>query len=412
MSENKVVVQRKVIRNIALTAHPVGCARYTRDAIARTRALAAGTASDTRYKQVAPASFPKRVLVIGGSTGYGLSSRIVAAFAGGADTINISFERMPSETKTATPGWYSSHVFEKEARAAGLKAVSIYGDAFSDEIKTQTVQAIKNTFTGGQVDLVIYSIASPVRTDPKTGTVYQSVLKTLGEPYTSLSLDIPTRKITSVTVPVATEEQAADTVKVMGGEDWMLWMERLKAEGVLASGVRTVAYSYIGPEKTFPIYRNGSIGKAKEHLENTVGVLDPLLADLKGKSYISVNKALVTRASFVIPVVPLYMALLYKVMKERNLHEGCLEQAYRLFTERLYGPEGIQTDEKGRIRLDDWEMKPEIQKAVDEAWTLQVEGEEVVAGDVEACIQEYDSLHGFGYDDIDYNEPVDPQVIA
>lgn len=412
MNENKIVIQRKVIRNVALTAHPAGCARYTRDQIAQARELSTGTSPDRRYRTVDGLALPGRVLVIGGSTGYGLASRVVAAFSGGADTIGVSFERMPSETKTATPGWYATHAFEREAEKAGVKAVSLYGDAFGREIKEQVAGAIKETFDGGQVDLVVYSIASPVRTDPRTGITYQSVLKTVGEPYTSLSLDIPTGRITSVTVPVATDEQVHETVKVMGGEDWLLWMEYLKEQGVLAPGVKTVAYSYIGPEKTYPIYRNGSIGMAKRDLENTVPKIDGLLTSLRGKSYVSVNKALVTRASFVIPVVPLYMALLYQIMKEKNLHEGCLEQMYRLFTERLYAPEGVTTDEGGRIRLDDWEMRRDVQEEVNEAWLLQEEGEQLVNGDVDACVREYDSLHGFGYEDIDYTVPVDPREIG
>ncbi|AEC02760.1 enoyl-ACP reductase FabV [Parasphaerochaeta coccoides] len=411
MNENKVVIQKKVIRNISLTAHPAGCARYVRDLIEQARSLANGSSPDKRYLTVTGLSLPKRVLVIGGSTGYGLASRVVAAFCGGADTIGVSFERLPTESKTATPGWYATHVFDQEARKTGSGSVSLYGDAFAMETKEKVAQAIKETCEGGQVDMVVYSIASPVRTDPQTGVTYQSVLKTVGEPYESLSLDIPLEKIISVTVPVATGEQVAETVKVMGGEDWMLWMEYLKEQGVLASGVKTIAYSYIGPEKTYPIYRHGSIGMAKRNLEETVPRIDGLLASLDGKAYVSVNKALVTRASFVIPVVPLYMALLYQIMQEKNLHEGCLEQAYRLFTEKLYGVDAVATDEMGRIRLDDWEMRRDVQEDVDAAWLLQKDGEKIAGGNVISCVQEYDRLHGFGYEDIDYNLPIDPREI-
>ena len=256
-----------------------------------------------------------------------------SAFAGGATTINVSFEREPTETKTATPGWYNTKVFEQEAIKAGIPAASIFADAFATDTKEATGDLIKRMM--GQVDLVIYSLASPVRTDPATGEVYRSVIKPIGKPYTALSVDISSGIIETATIEAAEENQIGDTVKVMGGEDWMLWIFYLLDHNLLAPGAKTVSYSYIGPEITYPVYREGTIGKAKEDLERTAAKLRKTLSPIGGEAFISVNKALVTRASSVIPVVPLYMAILYRVMKARGLHERCTEQMYRLFTERL-----------------------------------------------------------------------------
>jgi enoyl-[acyl-carrier protein] reductase/trans-2-enoyl-CoA reductase (NAD+) len=393
-----MVITRKVLRNVSLTAHPLGCRRHVEDQIAWVK-----NPKGSLYSP-APNRMPARVLVIGGSTGYGLSSRIVAAFGGGADTINVSFEREPGEKKTATPGWYNTKVFEEHARKSNLRAFSVFGDAFSDEVKEETADLIEKEF--GQVDLIVYSLASPVRIDPKTGATYRSVLKPIGEPFSALSVNLDDPTITKETIEPATVEQTEETVKVMGGEDWKLWIDLLDRRNLLAEGAVTVAFSYIGPEVTYPVYREGTIGKAKEDLKKTAGVLSKTL-----KAYVSVNKALVTRASAVIPVVPLYMALLYAVMSEQGIHEQCTEQIWRLFTDRLYAGIPVPTDKEGRIRLDDWEMNPQVQAEVQKRWELQREGEPLKGGNLALVRQEYDRIHGFGYEEIDYEEDVDPRVV-
>ncbi len=393
-----MVITKKVLRNVSLSAHPLGCRRYVEDQITWVQ-----NPKDAKYT-TAIAQLPKRVLVIGGSTGYGLSSRIVAAFGGGADTINVSFEREPSERKTATPGWYNTKVFEEHAQKKGLKAFSVFGDAFSDEIKEETAALIASQL--GQVDLIVYSLASPLRVDPKTGITYRSVLKPIEKPFTALSVNLDDPTITSETIEPATSEQTEETIKVMGGEDWKLWIDYLEERNLIAEGAVTVAYSYIGPELTYPVYREGTIGKAKEDLENTAKVLSNTL-----RAYVSVNKALVTRASAVIPVVPLYMALLYEVMSEKGIHEQCTEQIWRLFTTRLYTTGPVPTDEKGRIRVDDWEMDPEVQAEVQKRWDLQKEGEALIGGNLPLVQQEYDQIHGFGYEKIDYEADVDPREV-
>jgi enoyl-[acyl-carrier protein] reductase/trans-2-enoyl-CoA reductase (NAD+) len=395
-----MIIKQKIMRNVSLTAHPKGCAAYVQEQFAYL---------DSQKGPYAEKRFPKRVLVIGGSTGYGLASRMSAAVLGGADTINISFEREPSERKVATPGWYNTKAFEQEAHKRGFYAESLCGDAFSHEIKTQTVQLIKEHMQ--QVDLVVYSLASPVRIDPDTGETYTSVLKPIGKTYKALSVDVFSGIVEEAEIAPADEQQITETVKVMGGEDWHLWMSELLHQGVLAEGVKTVAYSYIGPEITFPVYREGTIGKAKEHLEHTALELTKKLNTIGGTAYISVNKALVTRASAVIPVVPLYIALLYKVMKEKGLHEECTEQIFRLFTDRLYTEEAVPTDEEGRIRLDDWEMREEVQEEVLRRWNMQKLGAPMVAGDLEGFKTAYDHIHGFGYPDIDYDADVDPRFV-
>jgi enoyl-[acyl-carrier protein] reductase/trans-2-enoyl-CoA reductase (NAD+) len=393
-----MVITQKIMRNVSLTAHPLGCNEYIKDQLA----FLEGKEFDSK-------NFPKRVLVIGGSTGYGLSSRIVPSILAGSKTINISFEREPSERKTATPGYYMTKAFEKVAESRGLYAKSLFGDAFSQEVKKDCADLIAQDL--GQVDLIIYSLASPVRTDPKTQEVYRSVIKPIGEDYTSLSLNTQTGVIVKETLESATEQQVLDTIKVMGGEDWKLWIEYLMSRNVIAEGAKTVAYSYIGPEVTYPMYREGTIGKAKEDLENSSKDLSKLLEPLKGDAYVSVNKALVTRASSVIPVVPLYISLLYDVMKEKNLHEDCIGQIFRLFTDRLYSSNEVPVDEKGRIRIDDLEMRSDVQKEVMRRWEMQKEGQVVQGADLEGFQREYQHIHGFGYDTIDYSLDVDPRVI-
>lgn len=393
-----MIITKKILRNVSLTAHPVGCAVFVKEQLAWLEA---------QPKVGGP--FPKRVLVIGGSTGYGLASRMVATILGKAATMNVSFEREPTATKTATPGWYNTHVFEKEAHKEGLFAKSVFGDAFSHAIKEETAALIAKEL--GQIDLLVYSLASPLRIDPVTGETYRSVLKPIGEDYKALSVDVSSGIIETVVIEKATDAQVQETVKVMGGEDWQLWIDFLHEKKLLADGVKTVAYSYIGPEVTYPVYREGTIGKAKEDLERTAGELNQTLSAVSGAAYVSVNKALVTRASAVIPVVPLYIALLYKVMKEKGLHEECTQQIYRLFTERLYKNNTVLVDHSGRIRLDDWEMRDDVQEEVERRWNLQKEGTALIEGDLAGFREEYDHIHGFGYPSVDYNADVDPREI-
>lgn len=347
-----MLIEPKIRNNTCLTSHPGGCAENVQEEIAYVK---------SRPHQ----STFKNVLVIGSSTGYGLSSRIVAAFGGGAKTVGVAFERPEKEVGTGTPGWYNTITFEELAEQEGLAAYSINGDAFTSEVKKQTIELVKAKL--GKVDLVVYSLAAPRRTDPVTGELYSSVIKPLGQSVTTKSLDLVKGQVMETTVGPATAEQTEQTIKVMGGEDWELWLQELYQAGVLAEGVKTVAFSYIGPELTYPFYRQGTLGKAKEHLEATALKISNLLAEIDGVAYVSVNKAVITRASAVIPAVPLYMAILYKVMKAKGIHEGCIEQAYRLFDDFL-SLDNPETDEAGRIRLDDWEMRPDVQEAVLNLW--------------------------------------------
>src|SRR5690554_33922 len=338
---------------ICLTSHPEGTAQNIKNQIAYVQ-------SKGKIQ-----NGPKKVLVIGASTGFGISSRIIAACGSEAATIGVFFEKPATEGKPGTAGWYNSAAFEHEAHKAGLYAKSINGDAFSDEVKQQTIYLIKADL--GQVDLVIYSLAAPRRTDPVTKETYTSVLKPIGEPFTSKTVDFHSGEISTVTIEPADEEEIASTIKVMGGEDWQLWTKALLQNGVLAENCVTLAYSYIGPEITHAVYRSGTIGMAKEHLEASVDQLNQQLAEINGRAYVSVNKAVVTQASAAIPVVPLYASLLFRVMKDKNIHEGCVEQIYRLFTSKLSGV-SADTDREGRIRLDDWEMRADVQQQVQELW--------------------------------------------
>ncbi len=390
-----MIVAPKIRGFICTTAHPDGCAKHVADQIAVVKSRGAVE------------NGPKKVLVIGSSTGYGLSSRIAAAFGSGAATMGVFFERPGEASKTATAGWYNSAAFEKEAQAAGLYARSFNGDAFSDAMKTEVIDAIKADL--GQVDCVIYSLASPRRTHPKTGEVFKSVLKPIGESYTNKNLNTGTGEVTEVSIEPANEDEIAQTVAVMGGEDWEMWMDALLQAGVLADGVKTVAYSYIGPALTWPIYKNGTIGKAKEDLESVQRALDEKLAPLNGKAWVSVNKALVTQASSAIPVVPLYISLLYKVMKDEGTHEDTIEQMDRLFRDRLYGG-SPQPDEAGRIRVDDWEMKPAVQELVDQRWKDVVTGNFSELGDFEGYQTSFLRLFGFGLDGVDYAADTDTSV--
>lgn len=390
-----MIVAPKIRGFICTTAHPEGCARHVADQVAVV-------------KSRGPiANGPKKVLVIGSSTGYGLASRIAAAFGSNAATIGVFFEKPGELDRTGTAGWYNSAAFENEARAAGLYARSFNGDAFSDAMKAQVIEAIKADL--GQVDCVVYSLASPRRTHPKTGEVFKSVLKPIGQVYTNKNLNTGTGVVNEVTIEPAEVDDVANTVAVMGGEDWEMWIDALLEASVLAVGVQTVSYSYIGPEVTWPIYKNGTIGKAKEDLERVQRVLDDKLAPLKGKAWVSVNKALVTQASSAIPVVPLYISLLYKVMKAEGTHEDCIEQMDRLFRDRLYSG-NPQPDAEGRIRVDDWEMTPAVQELVDQRWKEVNTESFPQLGDFEGYQSSFLRLFGFGLEGVDYAAETNPDV--
>lgn len=393
-----MVIKAKIINNICLNSHPVGCAADVARQIAYVRSR--GSLKNG----------PKNVLVIGSSTGYGLATRISAAFGAGAKTIGVAFEKAGSEKGPGTAGFYNTIAFDKAAKAEGLFSLSFNGDAFSTDLKNQVVAAVKEHL--GSVDLVVYSLASPVRTDPKTGVQYRSVLKPLGQDFTAKSIDPFKGEIKVSTVTPATEEEAAATVKVMGGEDWELWIEALEAAGLLAPGFTTVAYSYIGPQVTYPFYRSGTIGKAKEHLEATAqGLSTRLKKVVGGAAYVSVNKALVTRASAVIPAVSLYISLLYKVMKKAGTHEGCIEQIDRLFRTRLYTGAPISVDADGLIRIDDWEMDPKVQAEITDLWD-QVTGENLgQLCDVKGFEQDFLQLNGFGLPGVDYEAEIPSDVL-
>ncbi len=372
---------------ICLTAHPAGCAQNVKNQIEYVKSK--GTIDGT-----------KKVLVIGASTGFGLASRITSAFGSDAATIGVFFEKAPTEGKTASPGWYNTAAFENEAATAGLYAKSINGDAFSDEVKQQTIDLIKKDL--GQIDLVIYSLASPVRTHPKTGITHRSVLKPIGQTFTNNTVDFHSGKVSEISIAPCEGDDIENTVIVMGGEDWKMWIDALQNENLLAKGATTVAYSYIGSHLTEAVYRNGTIGKAKDDLEATAFSITDSLASIHGKAYVSVNKALVTQASSAIPVIPLYISLLYKTMKEKGIHEGCIEQIQRLYMNRLYTNEPILLDEKGRIRIDDWEMRDDVQAIVANLWKEATTENLPLIGDLEGYRNDFHNLFGFGVTGVDY----------
>ncbi len=390
-----MIIEPRMRGFICLTSHPKGCEQNVKNQI-------------EYIKSKGPIAGAKKVLVIGASTGFGLASRITSAFGSDAATIGVFFEKPAAEGKTASPGWYNSAAFEKEAHHAGLYAKSINGDAFSKEVKQQTIDMIKADL--GQVDLVIYSLASPVRMHPETGVLHRSVLKPIGSTFTNKTVDFHTGIVTQVSIEPANQEDIDNTVVVMGGEDWSMWIEDMKAANVLAPGATTIAYSYIGPSVTEAVYRKGTIGRAKDHLEATAFTISDSLAAIGGKAYVSVNKALVTQASSAIPVIPLYISLLYKIMKAEGIHEGCIEQIQRLFSERLYTGAAIPTDEKGRIRIDDWEMRADVQEQVAQLW-LQATTESLPEiGDLAGYKHDFLNLFGFDFKGVDYLADADEMV--
>jgi enoyl-[acyl-carrier protein] reductase/trans-2-enoyl-CoA reductase (NAD+) len=382
-----MIIEPRMRGFICLTSHPKGCEKNVLNQIDYVKSKGA-------------INGPKKVLVIGASTGFGLASRITSAFGSDAATIGVFFEKAPAEGKTASPGYYNSLAFETAAGKAGLYAKSINGDAFSNEVKAQTIDLIKQDL--GQIDLVIYSLASPVRQHPVSGVLHRSVLKPIGDTFTDKTVDFHTGIVSDVTITPCSEEDIANTVEVMGGEDWQMWMDALLNAGVLADGAMTVAYSYIGPKVTEPVYRKGTIGMAKDHLEATAFKITDDLAKIGGKAFVSVNKALVTQASSAIPVIPLYISLLYKIMKADGTHEGCIEQIQRLYSERLYTNGEIPIDEKGRIRIDDWEMNDEVQKEVAELWKGATTENLTAIGDLAGYKSDFLNLFGFGFEGVDY----------
>lgn len=391
-----MIIKPRIRGFICVTTHPTGCAENVREQISYVKEK--GPIKDG----------PKNVLVIGASTGYGLASRISASFGSNAATIGIFFERPPEAEKPATAGWYNTAEFEKQAQASGLYAKSLNGDAFSDEIRKETIDLIKRDLK--KIDLVIYSLASPRRRNPKTGMIVDSALKPIGEPFKAKTLNTDKETVTDIEIQPANQQDIDNTVEVMGGEDWGLWMDALLNAGVLAEGVKTVAYSYIGPEITWAIYRNGTIGKAKEDLEKSAANLTKKLAGIKGTALVSVNKAVVTQASSAIPVVPLYISLLFKVMKAKGTHEGCIEQIYRLYSSHLYNGNTPKIDEDGRVRLDDWEMESDVQKEVMDLWPkVNTENLKEIS-DYASYKREFLKLFGFGLEQIDYEADISPLV--
>lgn len=391
-----MIVKPKVRGFICTTAHPVGCEAVVKAEIEYVKGR---KNEDNGFK-------PKKVLVIGSSMGYGLASRIALAYSGGAATLGVMFDRPASGNKTGTSGWYNTAAFEKFAKADELYAKTVNGDAYSDECKKEVIDIIKSDF--GKVDAVIYSLAAPRRT---VGDVtYSSVLKTTGVPYTNKTIDLRNNTVSEVTIEPATEEEITATVKVMGGEDWAAWIDALKAADAIEDNAVTVAYSYIGPELTHPMYFEGSIGRAKAHLFQTSKEITEKYSADGIKAYISVNKALVTQSSAAIPIVPLYISILYKVMKERGVHEGCIEQMYRLFADKLT-PDGKPADGavdgEGRIRLDDLEMKPEIQDEVTKLWKALDADNFKDYTDIDGYWQDFYELFGFGVDGVDYDADVE-----
>ena len=390
-----MIIEPRMRGFICLTSHPDGCDKNVLNQINFTKLKGA-------------IDGPKKVLVIGASTGFGLASRITSAFGSNAATIGVFFEKPSTEGKPASPGWYNSAAFEKYALQDGLYAKSINGDAFSNEIKKQTIDLIKQDL--GQIDLVIYSLASPVRTNPKTGITHKSVLKPIGSTFSDKTGDFHTGIVSNISIEPCNDDDIQNTIAVMGGEDWDMWIDALKNENLLSPQAMTIAYSYIGPSLTEAVYRKGTIGRAKDDLEATAFKITEKLTSIGGKAFVSVNKALVTQASSAIPVIPLYISLLYKTMKEAGIHEGCIEQIQRLFKDRLYSGNTIPVDEKGRVRIDDWEMREDIQAKVAELWIKATTDTLGVLGDLEGYKSDFYNLFGFKVGDVDYNNDVNELV--
>ena len=393
-----MIIKPKTRGFICTTTHPVGCEENVKQQIADTKAQGPIT------------NAPKRVLVVGSSSGYGLSSRIAAAFGGGAATIGVFFEKPGTEKKPGTAGWYNSAAFDKFAKAEGLYSKSLNGDAFSNEAKQKVVDLIKQDL--GQTDMVIYSLASPVRKLPETGEVIRSCLKPMGETYTTTAVDTNKNVLIETSIEPATEQEVEDTVTVMGGQDWELWIDALANAGVLADGCKTVAFSYIGTELTWPIYWHGALGKAKMDLDRAAKELNTQLSATGGSANVAVLKSVVTQASSAIPVMPLYIAMVFKKMREEGVHEGCMEQILRMFKQRLYKEDGTapDVDAENRLRLDDWELREDIQQHCRDQWSTVTNDNLYDVADYQQYKDEFLKLFGFGVDGIDYDADVNPVV--
>lgn len=391
-----MIIKPRIRGFICTTAHPAGLAASVNEQIEYVRGQAAVNGQ------------LKNVLVIGASGGYGLASRITAAFAAGAATLGVSFEKPPTEKKTATQGWYANIAFEQAAEQAGLYAKTLDGDAFSDEMKDRVIDTIKADM--GQIDLLVYSLASPVRQHPKTGELHRSVIKPLGEPVHIKSLNVDKGEVVEVDLEPATEEETANTVAVMGGEDWEFWVSALLEAGVLAPGFRTVAFTYIGTELTWPIYWDGTLGKAKEDLDRAAAAMRRQLADISGDARVATLKAIVSQASSAIPVVPLYASLLFKVMKEAGTHENIIAHIYRLFATQLAEGAQMNLDEAGRIRVDDWELADEIQDEVRRRWPIVTTENLDELADLKGFREDFLKIFGFGFDGVDYEADQDPTL--
>lgn len=393
-----MVIKPKIRGFICTTTHPVGCEANVQEQIAITKAQ--GDISNG----------PKKVLVIGSSSGYGMASRITAAFGSGAATVGVFFEKPATEKKAGTAGWHNSAAFDKLAHEAGLYSKSLNGDAFSHEAKAKTIELIKDDL--GQVDMVVYSLASPVRKLPDSGEVIRSALKPMGDVYKATAVDTNKDTLFEAEVEPASEQEIADTVTVMGGQDWELWMSALAEAGVLADGCKTVAYSYIGTEITWPIYWNGALGEAKKDLDRAAHAIDIEMKKIGGSSNVAVLKSVVTQASSAIPVMPLYIAMSFKKMRELDIHEGCIEQINRMFRERLFRTDGIapEVDDNNRLRLDDWELREDVQSHCKALWPTLTDDNLRELTDYQEYKDEFLKLFGFGIKGIDYDADVNPQV--
>ncbi len=393
-----MIIKPRIRGFICTTTHPEGCEKNIKEQIATTQAQ--GEITDG----------PKRVLVIGSSSGYGMASRVTAAFGSGAATIGVFFEKPATEKKSGTAGWHNAASFDKLAHEAGLYAKSLNGDAFSHEARSKTINLIKEDL--GQIDMVVYSLASPVRKLPDTGEVIRSVLKPMGDTYTATAVDTTKDTLFEATVEPATQEEVDATVTVMGGQDWKLWISALKDAGVLAEGCKSVAYSYIGTEITWPIYWNGALGEAKKDLDRAAHDIDSQLKDINGSANIAVLKSVVTQASSAIPVMPLYIAMAFKKMREEGVHEGCIEQINRMFRERLYQKDGAApaTDDQNRLRLDDLELREDIQKHCRDIWPQLTNENLTELTDYREYKEDFLKLFGFGLDGIDYEADVNTLV--
>lgn len=393
-----MIIKPKLKGSLALSNHPIGAKEFVKRQI-------------DYIKKQEKYDGPKKVLIIGSSSGYGLSSRISLAFGAGADTIGVAFETGIERKRTGTAGWWNTIAFTEEAKKEGLNVKNFMGDAFSIEMKENVIKYIKENF-GGKIDLIIYSLASAVRIDPITNTTYRSALKSTEKEIKGPTINMEKDSLEEATMGVATEEELNSTVKVMGGEDWEMWIKYLSDANVLSENVKTIAYSYLGPKVTYPIYKDGTIGAAKRDLEATADKLHEFLQEkYNGEAYISLSKALITKASSVIPIFPIYAALLYKVMKEKGIHEGTIEQKHRLLKDMIYG-KNPEFDEFRRLRPDNWEMRKDVQEEVEKLWEIVTPDNFKEIGDYKGIKEEFMQLNGFGFDNINYDEEINLENLS